>query len=203
MTVSPDPLTNVTVTLPFPWLAGWQCRRQQDWITTPSPSGTAESKQSKMPVSWTKTSPGDLQQGSNPFQTTGAWLRNILVLRSRETAQFQKKTLAAMALHQGFQRITSYTQSNRHRQQAFLPCAALGSAQTHCNSATPHPNPMRLGSAWSLAHQVGPSCLWGTTWASPKRYLPETILSLLLAWYPSAALSKMINRWWAQIFIYC
>lgn len=177
MTVSPDPLTNVTVTLPFLWLAGWLCHRQQDWLTTKSFRHSTEWAEQDAAVSWTKTSPGDgLQLESKLFQAKGAWPRNILVLRSRETVQFQKRFSSSgfapiHHVHQGSWRMTRYAMCNRHIQsysQAFLQCAALGYAQTHCNSAASRSPPVRLRSTRVWEDRGGPSCLWRTTWVSPN-----------------------------------
>lgn len=110
-------------------------------------------------------------------------------------------------MHHGFWRSTGYAQRDRHSQsysRAFLQCAALGYAQTRCNSGAPRSHPMRLGSNRILENRVGKAVCEGPP-GYPPIYLPETIFSLLLlVWYPSADLPKSINnRGWLQIFIYC
>jgi len=155
MTVSPDLLTKVTATLPVPTCRLAVPQRAGLAHCTESFRQSTERTEQDAAVSRTKTSPRDLLQlGSKPSQSKGAWPRSILVLRSRETGQFQKRLSSSgfAPVHhvdQGSWRIPGYAQCNRHIQSCspvLLQCAALGYARTHCNSTAPRSHSRRPGS---------------------------------------------------------
>lgn len=179
-TVSSDPLTNVTVTLPFLWLAGWLCHRQQDWLTTKSFRHSTEWAEQDAAVSWTKTSPGDVPGESPAGKQTLPGQRGLT--KKHPSAQEQRDSPVPKKVQQQWlcthpPRAPRFLEDDwlRTVQQAYTELFTGVPAMCSTGVCTDTLQFCSLlltsnetGINLSLRRSRGSSSLWRTTWVSPN-----------------------------------